>query len=46
MLQGLPHAASDEEAVLNWRTESALAESTAMNIEANRTFFINWHSPF
>jgi hypothetical protein len=27
VLRGLPHAASDEEAVLNWRTESALAEA-------------------
>jgi hypothetical protein len=28
------------EEVRSWRTESALAERTAMNIEANRTFFI------
>ena len=46
MLQGLPHAASDEEAaVLNWRTESALAERTPINMVATRIFF-SMISPF
>jgi hypothetical protein len=34
-----PHATIACVPVRNWRTESALAESTARNIEAIRTFF-------
>ncbi|MGZ7102384.1 MAG: hypothetical protein ACXVJ1_10150 [Candidatus Angelobacter sp.] len=39
MSQGLPQAVTLMEPVRSWRIESALAESTAMNIAAVTTFF-------
>jgi hypothetical protein len=45
LVQGLPHAAGAAEDTLSWRTESALAETTAVNIAANN-IFLSMATPF
>ena len=45
MLQGLPHAASDDEPARSWWTDIVLAERIPINMLANRNFFSIRHSP-